>query len=46
MSKRLGSLGADEKSIRDLDSIEEKLMDQVGYMSKIVSDLQDYSRNI
>ena len=46
ISKRLGTLGADEKSISDLDTIEEKLRDQVGYMNKIVSDLQDYSRNI
>jgi signal transduction histidine kinase len=46
ISKRLGILGADKKSIKDLDTIEVKLRDQVGYMNKIVSDLQDYSRNI
>jgi signal transduction histidine kinase len=46
ISSRLGSLGIEDKAVNELNIIEGKLRDQVGYMNKIVSDLQDYSRNI
>lgn len=46
ISKKLVTNGVEDRSIKELDLIEEKLRDQTGYMNKIVSDLQDYSRNI
>jgi signal transduction histidine kinase len=49
LGKKIGALrdsGVDDSDIEDLEYIEEKLKDQTNYMNKIVSDLQDFSKNI
>jgi signal transduction histidine kinase len=49
LGKKIGALrdsGVDDSDIKDLEYIEEKLKDQTNYMNKIVSDLQDFSKNI
>ena len=49
LAKKIGTLrgsGVDDSDIKDLEYIEEKLKEQTNYMNKIVSDLQDFSKNI
>jgi signal transduction histidine kinase len=46
IGNKLASLGVDDKSLKELSLIDSKLRDQTGYMNKIVSDLQDFARNI
>ena len=49
LGKKIGVLkdsGVDDSDLKDLEYIEEKLMEQTNYMNKIVSDLQDFSKNI
>jgi len=49
LGKKIGVLrdsGVDDSNLKDLEYIEEKLMEQTNYMNKIVSDLQDFSKNI
>jgi len=38
--------GVDDSELDELEYIEEKLKEQTSYMNKIVSDLQDFSKNI
>lgn len=42
----LKKLGVDESQIRDLEYVDDELHEQMLYMNKIVSDLQDYSKTI
>jgi len=49
LGKKIGVLrdgGVDDSDLKDLEYIEEKLREQTNYMNKIVSDLQDFSKNI
>ncbi|TSA51367.1 hypothetical protein D4R47_00710 [archaeon] len=49
LGKKIGVLrdgGVDDSDLKDLEYIEEKLWEQTNYMNKIVSDLQDFSKNI
>jgi len=49
LNKKIGALrdsGVDDSDLKDLEYIEEKLWEQTNYMNKIVSDLQDFSKNI
>ena len=49
LNKKIGALrdsGVDDSDLKDLEYIEEKLKEQTNYMNKIVSDLQDFSKNI
>jgi signal transduction histidine kinase len=49
LNKKIGILrgtGVDDSDLDELEYIEEKLKEQTNYMNKIVSDLQDFSRNI
>jgi signal transduction histidine kinase len=49
LGKKIGALrdsGVEESDIEDLVYIEDKLKEQTNYMNKIVSDLQDFSKNI
>jgi len=49
LGKKIGALrdgGVDDSDLKDLEYIEEKLREQTNYMNKIVSDLQDFSKNI
>ncbi len=49
LNKKIGALrgaGVDDSELDELEYIEEKLKEQTNYMNKIVSDLQDFSRNI
>ncbi len=49
LNKKIGVLrgaGVDESELDELEYIEEKLKEQTTYMNKIVSDLQDFSKNI
>lgn len=49
LKKKIGVLrgaGVDDSELDELEYIEEKLKDQTNYMNKIVSDLQDFSKNI
>jgi signal transduction histidine kinase len=49
LGKKIGALkdsGVDDSDLKDLEYIEEKLKEQTNYMNKIVSDLQDFSKNI
>ena len=42
----LKKLGVDESEIRDLEYVDDELHEQMHYMNKIVSDLQDYAKTI
>lgn len=42
----LKKLGVDESQIRDLEYVDDELHEQMHYMNKIVSDLQDYAKTI
>lgn len=42
----LKKLGVDESQIRDLEYVDDELHEQMLYMNKIVSDLQDYAKTI
>ena len=42
----LRKLGVDELQIRDLEYVDDELHEQMLYMNKIVSDLQDYAKTI
>jgi signal transduction histidine kinase len=44
--EELRDLGVDETQIRDLEYVDDKLHEQMLYMNKIVSDLQDYAKTI
>jgi signal transduction histidine kinase len=49
LNKKISALrgaGVDDSELDELEYIEEKLRDQTNYMNKIVSDLQDFSKNI
>lgn len=49
LDKKIGALrdsGVDDSDLKDLEYIEEKLGEQTNYMNKIISDLQDFSKNI
>jgi len=49
LGKKIGVLrdsGVDDSDLKELEYIEEKLGEQTSYMNKIVSDLQDFSKNI
>ncbi len=49
LNKRIGVLrdvGVDDSELDELEYIEKKLKEQTNYMNKIVSDLQDFSKNI
>jgi signal transduction histidine kinase len=42
----LKKLGVDESLLRDLEYVDDELHEQMHYMNKIVSDLQDYAKTI
>jgi signal transduction histidine kinase len=42
----LKKLGVDESLLRDLEYVDDELHEQMQYMNKIVSDLQDYAKTI
>ena len=44
--KKLRNASVDELVLSELGMIEDRMKDQIGYMNKIVSDLQDFSRAI
>jgi len=44
--KKLREASVDERVLSELEMIEDRMKDQIGYMNKIVSDLQDFSRTI
>ena len=44
--EKLKKLGVDESQIRDLEYVDNELHEQMQYMNKIVSDLQDYAKTI
>ena len=44
--EELKNLGVDETQIRDLEYVDDELHEQMLYMNKIVSDLQDYAKTI
>jgi len=49
LNKKISALrgaGVDDSELDELEYIEEKLRDQTNYMNKIVSDLQDFSKEI
>jgi len=49
LNKKISALrgaGVDDSELDELEYIEAKLRDQTNYMNKIVSDLQDFSKNI
>ena len=43
---KLRIASVDERVLSELKMIEDRMKDQIGYMNKIVSDLQDFSRTI
>jgi len=43
---KLRNASVDERVLSELGMIEDRMKDQIGYMNKIVSDLQDFSRTI
>ena len=44
--EELKKLGVGEAQIRDIEYVDDELLEQMQYMNKIVSDLQDYAKTI